>query len=96
MKKINNKLEVSKEMFPMYIDSKERFLDKMSCEIGQCMLKNDCIEISKDSKSLNEFEIYMSAFVMSPYEYRKAIDILRKLQSLNSTHVNELIEIFKY
>ena len=96
MKKIYYKTITDSEILCHFPHRMEHILTDMSCEIVKGMLDNDCFEIEENTNKYNGIEISMSIFTMKPTEFQKVIDILRKLQSLNSTHVNELIEIFKY
>ena len=87
MYKIQSVNRINKELLVKYPDAKEQIINNMLVDFAHEMLKNKCFEITDTNAKgevnwmqPDEQEVRIEAFVMTPKEFKEAIETLKLIK----------------
>jgi hypothetical protein len=88
MYKIQSVNRINKELLVKHPDAKEQIISKMLVDLAHEMFKNKCFEITETNvkgevnwMQPDEQEVRIEAFVMTPKEFKEAIETLHLIKS---------------
>ena len=88
MYKIQSVNRINKELLVKYPDAKEQIISNMLVDFAHEMFKNNCFEITETNVKgevnwiqPDEQEVRIEAFVMTPKEFKEAIETLHLIKS---------------
>lgn len=88
MYKIQSVNRINKELLVKYPDAKEQIISNMLVDFSHEMFKNKCFEITETNvkgevnwMQPDEQEIRIEAYVMTPKEFKEAIEMLHLIKS---------------